>query len=41
MTTRITRIGGPTALIEVDGWRLPTDPPGRRDSFGWAPAPQS
>ena len=39
MTTRITHIGGPTALIEVDGWRLLTDPtfdpPGRRYSFGW------
>jgi L-ascorbate metabolism protein UlaG (beta-lactamase superfamily) len=36
---RITHIGGPTALIEVDGWRLLTDPtfdaPGRRYSFGW------
>jgi L-ascorbate metabolism protein UlaG (beta-lactamase superfamily) len=31
---RITHIGGPTALIEVGGWRLLTDPtfdaPGRR-----------
>jgi L-ascorbate metabolism protein UlaG (beta-lactamase superfamily) len=39
MTTRITHIGGPTALIEVDGWRLLTDPtfdpPGRRYTFGW------
>jgi L-ascorbate metabolism protein UlaG (beta-lactamase superfamily) len=39
MTMRITHIGGPTALIEVDGWRLLTDPtfdpPGRRYSFGW------
>ncbi len=26
MTTRITLIGGPTALIEVDGFRLLTDP---------------
>ena len=38
-TVRITHIGGPTALIEVDGWRLLTDPtfdpPGRRYSFGW------
>jgi hypothetical protein len=38
-TTRITHIGGPTALIEVGGWRLLTDPtfdpPGRRYSFGW------
>ncbi len=36
---RITHIGGPTALIEVAGWRLLTDPtfdpPGRRYSFGW------
>jgi L-ascorbate metabolism protein UlaG (beta-lactamase superfamily) len=39
MTVRITHIGGPTALIEVDGWRLLTDPtfdpPGRRYTFGW------
>jgi len=37
--TRITHIGGPTALIEVGGWRLLTDPtfdpPGRRYTFGW------
>src|SRR6185503_13996923 len=36
---RITHIGGPTALIEVGGWRLLTDPtfdpPGGRYSFGW------
>jgi len=36
---RITHIGGPTALIEVGGWRLLTDPtfdpPGRKYSFGW------
>src|SRR5437870_6811961 len=36
---RITHIGGPTALIEVDGWRLLTDPtfdpPGRKYNFGW------
>ena len=36
---RLTHIGGPTALIEVGGWRLLTDPtfdnPGRRYSFGW------
>jgi L-ascorbate metabolism protein UlaG (beta-lactamase superfamily) len=35
----ITHIGGPTALIEVGGWRLLTDPtfdpPGRRYFFGW------
>jgi L-ascorbate metabolism protein UlaG (beta-lactamase superfamily) len=36
---RITHIGGPTALIEVGGWRLLTDPtfdpPGQRYHFGW------
>lgn len=35
----ITHIGGPTALIEVGGWRLLTDPtfdpPGLRYSLGW------
>ena len=38
-TMRITHIGGPTALIEVGGWRILTDPtfdaPGRRYHFGW------
>jgi L-ascorbate metabolism protein UlaG (beta-lactamase superfamily) len=36
---RLTRIGGPTVLVEFDGWRIlvdPTfDPAGRRYSFGW------
>jgi L-ascorbate metabolism protein UlaG (beta-lactamase superfamily) len=36
---RITHIGGPTVLIEAEGWRIlsdPTfDPPGRRYGFGW------
>ena len=36
---RITHIGGPTVLIETEGWRIlsdPTfDPPGRRYGFGW------
>jgi L-ascorbate metabolism protein UlaG (beta-lactamase superfamily) len=36
---RITHIGGPTALIEVGGWRLLTDPTfddaGRKYTFGW------
>jgi L-ascorbate metabolism protein UlaG (beta-lactamase superfamily) len=36
---RITHIGGPTALVEVGGWRLLTDPtfdpPGRSYRFGW------
>jgi L-ascorbate metabolism protein UlaG (beta-lactamase superfamily) len=35
----ITHVGGPTTLIEADGWRLLTDPtfdpPGRRYDFGW------
>jgi L-ascorbate metabolism protein UlaG (beta-lactamase superfamily) len=35
----ITHIGGPTALIEVGGWRLLTDPTfdaaGKRYFFGW------
>ncbi|MFC4117332.1 hypothetical protein [Nonomuraea zeae] len=35
---RFTHIGGPTVLIEFDGWRLLTDPtfapPGRRYAFG-------
>jgi L-ascorbate metabolism protein UlaG (beta-lactamase superfamily) len=39
---RITHIGGPTTLIEVEGWRLLTDPtfdpPGRRYTFGWGSA---
>jgi L-ascorbate metabolism protein UlaG (beta-lactamase superfamily) len=39
---RITHIGGPTALIEVGGWRLLTDPtfdaPGRKYTFGWGSA---
>ncbi len=36
---RLTHVGGPTLLVEMDGWRLLTDPtfdaPGRRYSFGW------
>ena len=36
---KLTHIGGPTALIEVGGWRLLTDPtfdpPGRSYRFGW------
>ena len=36
---RITHIGGPTTVIEVDGWRLLTDPtfdpPGGSYGFGW------
>jgi len=36
---RLTHVGGPTVLIEVDGWRLLTDPtfdpPGRKYNFGW------
>lgn len=36
---RLTHIGGPTTLIEVDGWRLLTDPtfdaPGRKYHITW------
>lgn len=36
---RLTHIGGPTVLIETDGWRILTDPtfddPGRKYKFGW------
>ena len=36
---RLTHIGGPTMLIQVDGWRLLTDPtfdpPGGKYRFGW------
>ena len=36
---KITHIGGPTTLLEIDGVRLLVDPtfdaPGRRYSFGW------
>lgn len=35
----LTHIGGPTVLLEFEGWRLLTDPtfdpPGKRYSFGW------
>ena len=36
---RLTHIGGPTVLMEVDGWRILSDPTfgarGRRYTFGW------
>src|ERR1700760_4802365 len=36
---RFTHVGGPTLLIEVDGWRILTDPtfdpPGGKYNFGW------
>jgi L-ascorbate metabolism protein UlaG (beta-lactamase superfamily) len=39
---RLTHIGGPTVLLEVEGWRLLTDPtfdaPGQRYTFGWGSA---
>jgi hypothetical protein len=39
----LTHIGGPTVLLEVEGWRLLTDPtfdaPGRRYTFGWGSPP--
>jgi L-ascorbate metabolism protein UlaG (beta-lactamase superfamily) len=35
----LTHVGGPTTLLEVDGWRILTDPtfdaPGRTYRFGW------
>jgi L-ascorbate metabolism protein UlaG (beta-lactamase superfamily) len=35
---RVTHVGGPTALLEIGGWRILTDPtfdpPGRRYDFG-------
>lgn len=38
-TLTFTHIGGPTALLEIDGWRVLTDPtfdaPGRTYGFGW------
>lgn len=38
-TVTLTHIGGPTTIIEVDGWRILTDPtfdaPGRTYQFGW------
>ncbi len=38
-TLTFTHVGGPTALLEVDGWRVLTDPtfdaPGRTYRFGW------
>jgi L-ascorbate metabolism protein UlaG (beta-lactamase superfamily) len=39
MEVSLTHLGGPTALIEVGGWRLLTDPtfdpPGQSYRFGW------
>jgi L-ascorbate metabolism protein UlaG (beta-lactamase superfamily) len=36
---RLTHIGGPTVLIEAEGWRILTDPtfdpPGKTYKFGW------
>jgi len=36
---QLTHIGGPTVLVELDGWVILTDPtfdpPGRRYGFGW------
>ncbi len=38
MGCRLTHLGGPTVLVELDGWRILTDPtfdpPGRRYGFG-------
>jgi L-ascorbate metabolism protein UlaG (beta-lactamase superfamily) len=39
VSAHVTHIGGPTILLEVDGWRILTDPtfdpPGRVYKFGW------
>ena len=39
---KITHIGGPTVLLEIEGWRLLTDPtfdpPGGHYKFGWGTA---
>jgi L-ascorbate metabolism protein UlaG (beta-lactamase superfamily) len=36
---RLTHIGGPTTVLEIEGWRILTDPtfddPGRTYHFGW------
>ena len=36
---RVTHIGGPTVIIEAQGWRILTDPtfdpPGKTYNFGW------
>jgi L-ascorbate metabolism protein UlaG (beta-lactamase superfamily) len=36
---KLTHVGGPTLLIEFDGWRILTDPtfdpPGGKYNFGW------
>ena len=36
---KLTHVGGPTLLIEVEGWRILTDPtfdpPGGKYNFGW------
>ncbi len=43
-SVRITHVGGPTALIEVGGWRLLTDPTfdpaGGKYRFGWGTGSQ-
>ncbi len=37
--TRVTHLGGPTVVIEAEGWRILTDPtfdpPGKTYKFGW------
>jgi L-ascorbate metabolism protein UlaG (beta-lactamase superfamily) len=42
MGISLTHIGGPTVLLDIDGWRILTDPtfdpPGRRYAFGWGTA---
>jgi L-ascorbate metabolism protein UlaG (beta-lactamase superfamily) len=40
----VTHVGGPTVLVEVDGWRILTDPtfdpPGGHYAFGWGSSSQ-
>ena len=44
LEVRLTHVGGPTVLIEVEGWRLLTDPtfdpPGQSYRFGWGTGSQ-
>lgn len=39
---QLTHVGGPTVLVEFEGWRILTDPtfdpPGRRYRSGWGTA---
>lgn len=43
-SVRITHVGGPTVLLEAEGWCLLTDPtfdpPGGKYDFGWGTGSQ-